>query len=193
MGFFLGVNAGMGSTGTARDKAPGARSQHDGVADSPRLVGFRAMAPDFTAPRVEPYNAQVRRAPPDARTPRSRTVTHRMSRTRQLIVWVCMAASLWMGAGYPLHGLSHALQAAHVRADAYTSDGARDHERRDQSNHAAHCEQCGLFAALDGAAPSAPPPAMAMPTGTTPGTARVVSTRAVAFTAYAPRAPPALA
>ena len=143
---------------------------------------------------AEPYNAAFRRAPPPkARSPRSRTLKHRMSRTRQLIVWVCMAASLWMGAGHALHSLSHALQAAHRHEDPRASGGVGDHQQPDQHNAAIHCEQCGLFAALDGAAPSAPPPALAMPTGTAPGSACVVPTRAVAFTAYAPRAPPARA
>ena len=106
-----------------------------------------------------------------------------MQRTRHLIAWFCMAASLWMGAGYPLHGLAHAVQALHQHEAGHDPDGAHD--------HGVHCEQCGLFAALDGAAPSgttASLPALA------PGgawSADAAPARAFSFTAYASRAPPA--
>lgn len=124
-----------------------------------------------------------------------------MSRTRQFIVWICMAASLWMGAAYPLHGLAHAVHALHEHEAAHDPDGAHDHGdghdhaahgHGDGHDHGAHCEQCGLFAALDGAAPSATTaslPALALGGA---WSANAAPARTFSFTAYASRAPPDL-
>jgi hypothetical protein len=55
-----------------------------------------------------------------------------------------MATSLWMGAGWQWHGLSHVLRALDA---VHVHDGAPEHE--------AVCEQCLQFASVDGAMPVA--------------------------------------
>lgn len=112
-----------------------------------------------------------------------------MSRTRQLIVWICMAASLWMGASYPLHGLAHAVHALHEQEAGHDPDGAHDHG--DGHGHGVHCEQCGLFAALDGAAPSATTALLPAPALGGAWSADAAPAHTFSFTAYASRAPPA--
>ena len=110
-----------------------------------------------------------------------------MSRTRQFIAWFCMAASLWMGAGYQIHSLSHAVHALHDHEAAHDHEGEHDHG----NGHAALCEQCGLFAVLEGAVPSAQAVSLpALPPGR-PWPASAAPARAFSFTAYASRAPPA--
>ncbi len=101
-----------------------------------------------------------------------------MRHPRQLIAWFCIAASLWMGVGFQLHGVAHALHSL----EASEHDSAPGHE--------ATCDQCLLFASTDGAMPlqatalvSEPPAALADASIDTP-------LRATAFTAYASRAPP---
>ena len=104
-----------------------------------------------------------------------------MQRARHLIAWFCMAASLWMGTGLPLHNLSHALGML---------EAARSHEGLPGTDTA--CDQCLLLAAADGAMPSTTaqvPLAPLTPHAPAPLSAAAVHT---AFTAYASRAPPAL-
>jgi hypothetical protein len=67
-----------------------------------------------------------------------------MRHPRHLLVWICMATSLWMGAGWQWHGLSHVLRALDA---VHVQDGAPEHE--------AVCEQCLQFASVDGAMPVA--------------------------------------
>jgi len=104
-----------------------------------------------------------------------------MRHPRQVFVWFCIAAALWMGVGFQLHGLSHSLQSLHAASLEETLPG-----------HAPECEQCLLFAALDGGIVSShslawlprAPVAMDRSVAFTP-------LRPVVFTAYASRAPPA--
>ena len=65
-----------------------------------------------------------------------------MRHPRQLIAWFCIAASLWMGVGFQLHGLAHSL---HALETSEQHDSAPGHEPA--------CEQCLLFASVDGALP----------------------------------------
>ena len=48
-----------------------------------------------------------------------------MRHPRHLLVWICMATSLWMGAGWQWHGLSHVLRALDA---VHVHDGAPEHE-----------------------------------------------------------------
>lgn len=102
-----------------------------------------------------------------------------MSRTRRFIAWFCMAASLWMGTGLPLHGLSHAVRA--LEANSHPDPlPAQD----------VACDQCLLLAAADGALPSAVSCIAAGPTRTAAPTPRPSEGCFSSFTAYASRAPP---
>ena len=65
-----------------------------------------------------------------------------MRHPRQLIAWFCVAASLWMGVGFQLHGLAHSL---HALETSEQHDSAPGHEPA--------CEQRPLFASVDGALP----------------------------------------
>ncbi len=98
---------------------------------------------------------------------------------RRAIAWLCIAAALLLGVNAQLHGLSHAVQA--VQAAAHQDPLAA---------HAAACEQCLLFAALDGAvpAPAATPLPAACATAVSPVPA--LPAYPTAFTAYVSRAPP---
>lgn len=102
-----------------------------------------------------------------------------MSRTRQFIAWFCMAASLWMGTGLPLHGLSHAVRALE----------ATSHPDPLPAQDVA-CDQCLLLAAADGALPSAVIFIAAGPTRTAAPIPRQAVGSFSSFTAYASRAPP---
>lgn len=102
-----------------------------------------------------------------------------MRHPRQLLAWFCIAASLWMGLGFQLHGLSHALETVQASASDEPLPG-----------HEAACEQCLLFASADGALPS-----LTAALDSAPATLRVTAApaptlRATVFTAYASRAPP---
>jgi hypothetical protein len=102
-----------------------------------------------------------------------------MRHPRQLIAWFCIIASLWMGMGFQLHGLAHSL---HALETSEQHDSAPGHEPA--------CEQCLLFASVDGA-----PPLQAAALAIAPQAARADASiatplRATAFTAYASRAPP---
>jgi len=102
-------------------------------------------------------------------------------RLRRPIVWACIAATLWLGVGAQLHGLSHALQA--VQAPAH---------KEALVAHAQACEQCLLYAALDGAAPTPASSLPAVATASPARTAPAAPDRVAVFTAYASRAPPGL-
>ena len=104
-----------------------------------------------------------------------------MFRRRLAIAWLCIAAVLLLGVSAQLHGLSHSLQA--VQASAHKDPLA---------GHAQACEQCLLFAALDGAAPTHPAVPLCPPCGTSECTEPATLLRAAAFTAYVSRAPPQL-
>jgi hypothetical protein len=102
-----------------------------------------------------------------------------MRHPRQFLAWFCIAASLWMGMGFQFHGMAHA---RHALEASERHDSAPGHEPA--------CEQCLLFASIDGALPLhaaalaiAPPAALVDAPIATP-------LRATAFTAYASRAPP---
>lgn len=105
-----------------------------------------------------------------------------MRHPRHLLVWICMATSLWMGAGWQWHGLSHVLRALDA---VHVQDGAPEHE--------AVCEQCLQFASVDGAMPVADSALPQAPAQVSAFPCKAVACRASAFTAYASRAPPALA
>jgi len=102
-----------------------------------------------------------------------------MLRRRRAIVWLGIATVLLLGVGAQLHGLSHSLLAV--------QESEKQEPWVAQSQP---CEQCLLFAALDGAVPApakAPvPAACAAGERATPE----LAVRAVAFTAYVSRAPP---
>jgi hypothetical protein len=105
-----------------------------------------------------------------------------MHRTRPFIAWFCLAASLWMGAGFQLHRLSHAL---HALEAAQAHDGMPEHE--------AVCDQCVLFASVDGAVPVAGPIALAASAAGATLAFPKAECRASTFIAYVSRAPPAQA
>ena len=102
---------------------------------------------------------------------------------RRVVAWVCAVAIALLALGAPLHGVAHALQVAQGAAH---QDPA--------SAHAHACEQCLQFAACDGAAPTAVPPAATPERGHDPVPAcrPAAAPRGIAFTAYASRAPPRL-
>jgi hypothetical protein len=102
-----------------------------------------------------------------------------MRHPRQLIAWFCIAASLWMGAGFQLHALEHSL---HALETSQSHDSAPEHEPA--------CERCLLFASVDGALPTQVAALASVPPAA-PGNASIATPlRATAFTAYASRAPP---
>ncbi len=105
-----------------------------------------------------------------------------MRHPRHFIAWFCLAASLWMGVEFRLHGLTHALHAL---------DAVEVHEGEPASETV--CEQCLLFASVDGAMASRGP---VLEPGPATQTAKALSAsghRVSPFTAYESRAPPALA
>jgi hypothetical protein len=107
-----------------------------------------------------------------------------MNRHRRAIVWACIAAAVLLGLQAQLHGLSHAVQALQeVQASA---------SQEPLAAHAQPCDQCLLFAALDGAAPAPAAGLPAVATDQTACTAPALPLRAAAFAAYASRAPPGL-
>lgn len=102
-----------------------------------------------------------------------------MRHPRQLIAWFCIAASLWMGMGFQLHGLAHSL---HALETSERHDSAPGHEPA--------CEQCLLFASVDGALPLQAAALAGAPPATRGNASIATPLRATAFTAYASRAPP---
>ncbi len=108
-----------------------------------------------------------------------RVISASVHRRRRAVVWLCGFALVLLGLGAQLHGLGHALQATQgpVHQDAVAA-------------HTQACEQCLQFAGLDGAAPNccaAQPP---VDCASNDHDAPESPLRAVAFTAYASRAPP---
>jgi hypothetical protein len=106
-------------------------------------------------------------------------ITSFMHRHRRAIVWLCAAAALLLGAQAQLHGLSHAVQA--VQASAHHGP---------LSLHGHACEQCLLYAGLDGAAPTTALAPAALADNRVEAGAPVTLPRAAVFTAYISRAPP---
>jgi hypothetical protein len=102
-----------------------------------------------------------------------------MRHPRHLIAWFCVAASLWMGVGFQLHGLAHSL---HALETSEQHDSAPGHEPA--------CEQCLLFASVDGALPLQAAALAGAPPATRGNASIATPLRATAFTAYASRAPP---
>ena len=100
-------------------------------------------------------------------------------RRRRAIVWLSIAAALLLGVGAQLHALSHSLRA--VQASAHHDPLAA---------HTQACEQCLLFAALDGAAPTCDATPLPPTSEATGGTAPAARLAASSFTAYISRAPP---
>lgn len=107
-------------------------------------------------------------------------ITSFMHRHRRAIVWLCAAAALLLGMQAQLHGLSHAVQA--VQASAHHVP---------VSLHAQACEQCLLYAGLDGAAPTTALAPASLADNRVEAGAPAMLPRAVVFTAYISRAPPA--
>ena len=102
-----------------------------------------------------------------------------MHRHRRAIVWLCAAAALLLGVQAQLHGLSHAVRA--VQASAHHDP---------VSLHPQACEQCLLYAGLDGAAPTTALAPAALACDRVAAGASATRLRAVVFTAYLSRAPP---
>jgi hypothetical protein len=102
-----------------------------------------------------------------------------MHRHRRAIVWLCAAAALLLGVLAQLHGLSHAVQA--VQASVHHDP---------VSLHAQPCEQCLLYAGLDGAVPPAALPPAVLANIRVEAGAPATLPRAAFFTAYSSRAPP---
>jgi hypothetical protein len=106
-------------------------------------------------------------------------ITSFMRRRRHAIVWLCAAAALLLGVQAQLHGLSHAVQA--VQASAHHDPVAL---------HAQACEQCLLYAGLDGTAPTHALALATVAAAEVEAIAAVPLLRAAVFTAYVSRAPP---
>ncbi len=100
-------------------------------------------------------------------------------RRRRGIVWLCIAAALLLGVGAPLHGLAHSVQAIEASAN-----------KDPVTAHAPTCEQCPLYAALDGAVPMRAATPQLEACATDGFIVPALPARAAAFTAYASRGPP---
>lgn len=102
-------------------------------------------------------------------------------RHRRAIIWLCVAATVLLGIGAQLHGLSHSLQA--VQASA--------HKDVQAAAHAQACEQCLQFAAIDGGLAAHVAAAWVAVAADAVGLGvPVARPRATVFVAYASRAPP---
>ena len=98
---------------------------------------------------------------------------------RQFLAWLCIAASLWMGVGFQLHGVAHSLHELEASSEHEPLPG---HERA--------CEQCLLFASADGALPLQAAALASSPPVLLANASPALALRVAAFTAYASRAPP---
>lgn len=205
MDVFLGAKAGLSATGTTRQakrcrsvaafspdqwgrRNPGGRvAGTGGRCSNSSIVRTRSPAGRSQVSRAEPArNAGLEcdtrtSAAPIGRRALCPTVPL-MHRTRHFIAWFCLAASLWMGVGFQLHGLSHALHAL---------EAAQAHEG--VPGHLVACDQCLLFASVDSAMPLAGPVVPPAPAADTALACPRAECGASTFTAYVSRAPPAQA
>jgi len=103
-------------------------------------------------------------------------------RRRKSVVWLFAIAMLLLGLGAQLHGLWHSLQAVHTSTD---KDALAAHPQA--------CEQCVLYAALDGGPPCSVGPLLPLPSAAPECSAAATRPRPSVFTAYISRAPPKVA